>query len=864
MSLDHDTSHPNSDKTPLKPVLNKKRSHLEYLADIDSRFKRLTDDVFPYHPYLLTVPTDNPFRLGSRTVTNWAVGKGCLFATEEEQLQYMTFLSRQGEDTLLVAVGGWSDESGNIMREEESSNPAAELSSKMPQNGQKKKISFNDYKKKALESPAPPTPATLPNGRLELSPPKEEVPQAPKGEISEGPAVATKPGDSRKPNGLPQSNIPPKKDQKPSPPKSIDRPSPSPAKKPRLENGSGKESRQVPTKAKNQSTVPELLSPTLPPATRSPHIPPLLSPTLPPKLEEELLNLTDEPIAAKSTPYTAKKTVPKSTNIQSDVTKSKLTESNRPRSDSVSSTNTKSDTKSKASKNTSLPTRNGAKGSPIPAQLPQRSIKKVPVAHVAKPKMAPSSVLNKSAPVTPAKVKLIVRLKYGRQNRKRVEALLRMTTKRKAASEKAPTKQKVQEDTPDKKEAKVLLPSKSIEKQQGPVPGNKRPKPADDIGIERPALKRPKITPTVSSERPETPSALSTSKPAVPQTKAQYMTPKKEAKADTKGANMRRTLSTESESKTPATKMNNTQDERPTSKPSPALSTDNQSTKSLDLEWRAWRNEWQKYKDLGRELKHACDRLTKQKKSAGSQQEPSDAKLSAVTAMEVILCFMLAFIADDKSKSLTRQAPDSTTWRTLIPYWQAAASRTAPYPYLHGVCLLLGAISQEAIHILDLDRLATITLPGDPASNHNSASHKDRTVVSTPGSGDPDNASLPFSALAQDSKLLRDLSELRTRLPESHRESNRLWLEGNRLLPESVFPHEYPATWLRRSRNFTERGREVLKVGKYSGDFFLPLARIGGSGTGTAGAIEGVRFAFAFLQEWCEKEGVEWVGRLDI
>lgn len=45
------------------------------LESVSTRLGRLKDEVLPSAPYLLTVPTDVPFRLGNRFVNNWAVGK---------------------------------------------------------------------------------------------------------------------------------------------------------------------------------------------------------------------------------------------------------------------------------------------------------------------------------------------------------------------------------------------------------------------------------------------------------------------------------------------------------------------------------------------------------------------------------------------------------------------------------------------------------------------------------------------------------------------------------------------------------------------------------------------------------------------
>jgi glycine/D-amino acid oxidase-like deaminating enzyme len=106
-------------------------------------------------------------------------------------------------------------------------------------------------------------------------------------------------------------------------------------------------------------------------------------------------------------------------------------------------------------------------------------------------------------------------------------------------------------------------------------------------------------------------------------------------------------------------------------------------------------------------------------------------------------------------------------------------------------------------------------------------------------------------------KSRKEFIELKNQLPKSHKESQKLWLEGTRGLSEDVLAREFPSTWSRRSRNYSERGRPQLKAGDYSGAYFLPLG-------GTTSPIEVVRFAWALLKEWCAKEGVDWTGRLDL
>ena len=251
---------------------------------------------------------------------------------------------------------------------------------------------------------------------------------------------------------------------------------------------------------------------------------------------------------------------------------------------------------------------------------------------------------------------------------------------------------------------------------------------------------------------------------------------------------------------------------------------------------------------MGRELKHTAARYTENntdsQNNKGKQRDKNaphtdEAKLAAATGIEALLCFILAFLADDQFRSLSRQPPESATWRSIIAYWHAVTRGAASYPHLHALCLFLGAVSHESIHALDLERLAVSALPHE------------HSPAPTPGSDGNTVTS------EESKKYKREFTDLKTRLPESYREANRLWLAGARELPDDILAKQYPRTWSGRSKSFSSRGHEKMKVGKYAGEYFLTLGR-----SGSTMPLEAVRFGLAFLQEWCEAEDVEWKGRL--
>ncbi|KAJ5169103.1 uncharacterized protein N7482_004697 [Penicillium canariense] len=740
------------------------------LDALDHRLKRLSDDVLPLHPYLLTLPTNAPFRLGSRSSTNWAVGDDRPFRSDEQELQYMTFLTHHDTDSLLVAVGDWSDESGRMMLDR-STGPRT-TTENPKETGTKKKISLSDYKNQK-NTGATPSPAIHDqrNRNPSYSDRRDETPRAPKPD----PVKKKDKTESHLSNTpKPSSQFSPTKTAKKRPSTADPEPvnshatkesnMPSP-KKARL--SPEKHSRRESTAAKS---LPILLSPTLPPSpgpdlSSGSRLPRLLSPTLPPEIEKELAQLKETSPAPRS---------PKRDNAAA-----------KPKRDQTSHSRTPNFINSGS--NSSLQSCRAG----------------------ALPKGANSSRLT-----------LIVRLRYGKGNRKRVEGLLKFSGKRKAHRADSPPGQDTDlEDAPH------------IEKKRdvGPTRGNAS---SDQVKVKM-KHETDETTPDPSGggsrvKEPK-PSVDKPHPPTHDKVKPTSLTPVKESK----GSGVRRIDLTDGDGQTPVNPANKRLSVDPGTKGSPSQSDIRpRNHERRDHERKAWREDFQKFGNIGRELKHTADRYN-------SGASATDEKLAVVTAIEAILCFVLAFVADDQSKVLSRQGGDSSTWRSIIAYWRVVTKNSVSYPVLHSLCQLLGAVSYDTIHALDLDRLALTPLPGE------------HTPVPTPGSDGN-------TVLADENKKSRkEFLELKTRLPEFYKESQKLWLDGTRSLSEDVLSRDFPTTWSRRSHHYAERGRASLKPGEYSGEYFLPLGAV-------TRPIEVVRFGWSLLQEWCAQEGVEWNGRLDL
>lgn len=755
---------------------------------IDQRLKQLKEEVLPFYPFLLTVPTDVPFRLGSRFVNNWAVGKEGPFNPEEQQLQYMTFLTHHEGDSLLVAVGDWSDETERVIMDQ-TSRPQSAAST--PSSGlTKKRISLNDYKNKRQSgTSALPNSQDAASGDTPMPLPSDHKQQAFRANRAEN-NVTQKQPDTVPARSPMQANT--RRKHPSTTPEEHSR-SPkgdhteTPSKRQRL--SPERISRREPSHSKS-NTLPTLLSPTLPPASCGPRLPRLLSPTLPPDIEKELSRPDEKRPAFEPSRTT-------------DLSSPTLPKGHASKAKHPSRNSAQSAGGTVKDPSTGLDFIDNAFPPALKADTPPRKSVNLPQPVssnvIPRVEMSPAnSRENQHAPQ--GKPQLILKLKYGRSNRRLVEALLKFSGKRKATQSSPPAKERGDNEfRQNKKEARSSELKTSVsEKPQTPVPVSESSKSL------LPQHDKAKQDSTVLLKDPRRPT--------------QQRTEMADGDENTPSS-----LAPKSSSRDPGT----------TSKrPPPEIS--DQNARSRDLERRAWKDEFHKFSNLGRELKHAAERHT-----AKDGVTAIDEKLAVATAIETILCFILAFAADDRSKAVARQVGESSNWLSILAYWHVVKKNSTPYPALHSLCHILGAVSYDAIHALDLERLAISSVPGEHIAAPTPGSDGD-TVISD-----------------ENKRTMKEFLELKNRLPECYKKSQRLWLEGTRGLSENILATQYPHTWSKRSKNYSERGRQQVKAGDYSGEFFLPLER-------TSFPVEVVRFGWSMLAEWCTKEGVDWKGRLGL
>lgn len=111
---------------------------------VDERILQISQDILPSTPYLLKVPSGG-YRGYPHQANDWK--RSCPFGPNEERLQYLTFRSHFGKDTMLNAEGDWDDGKGNI--KDTRDNKPSGLNTPLLGQPPKKKITLSDYKNKA-------------------------------------------------------------------------------------------------------------------------------------------------------------------------------------------------------------------------------------------------------------------------------------------------------------------------------------------------------------------------------------------------------------------------------------------------------------------------------------------------------------------------------------------------------------------------------------------------------------------------------------------------------------------------------------------------------------------------------------------
>ncbi|TKA71009.1 hypothetical protein B0A49_09346 [Cryomyces minteri] len=367
----------------------------------------------------------------------------------------------------------------------------------------------------------------------------------------------------------------------------------------------------------------------------------------------------------------------------------------------------------------------------------------------------------------------------------------------------------------------------------------KRPRPEDEEEGRPPAAKRQKAPAALNLEKNiSTPLQPAFKSPAVSNMKSQQVTPRK----DIRSAAMKRIDSSESLVRTPqnltdAPTSGGTQVSG-TTRPSPA------SGKGRTAESQAWDAENVRLRALGGELKHAAQSIQKSVKE-GEKLPDKEAKLVAVTALESLLTYFLAFTAQENSLLCRAYPANDSAWHNLHGFYHYVRRTCEPFPHLKGLAYQLGFVYHAHITSILAKRppTADLTASTNPVSAAVAANNRAATPAST--TSNFSNISIATTATPIPPPIYATLASMHSYAAT-----------GFARLPTTALIAAYPATW--KAQAAPDDAPETCKPGEYKGAFALPLGV-------QSSPLQAVRMGVLFLDEWVRiKLGGEYKFRLQL
>lgn len=227
--------------------------------------------------------------------------------------------------------------------------------------------------------------------------------------------------------------------------------------------------------------------------------------------------------------------------------------------------------------------------------------------------------------------------------------------------------------------------------------------------------------------------------------------------------------------------------------------------------------ECQRFQALAIEIKHTNDKVFKKEDVSAEERE-----LSVVTAIECVLCFMLAFTCVEEPARWESRPGDAGSWNSILPYltqWKENAKKD--FSVLYAVILQLEAVVRDMVH--------------------HAASWRFENTLRRQEAAEADD---------------HLFEQCRRHIKESfdnQKKAEAAWIGGYRDLPMNVLESNFPKTW-RNQRIEYARGKahDPVCLRKYAErGFSLPLGKL-------SGPLEAVNFGMRLLGEYCEKKGVKW------
>lgn len=802
--LDPDpASRPEEEKDDIYKLLSEEdKEEYDKLAEMKHKFQRL----IPEGPYITTLkPLDNPYhRESEQAVNSWLADLGTLWQPHEERKQYMSWIWKDRNTTLLeqrTAVDERREAEakkaalqGKIGNKMEAPNTPAPTAFQAPV----KKMKFGDYKNSKANG-------TLGTPRSITSSP--DMPPVSFQQAHKHPTngIPSKPveGGQKRPREDPldraseaflkgvaeyhahqralKAGAPPAKKLKPTTPLPTEKPkAPSPpcAEEPKASSDIAPVSNSTP------HGLPPLLSPTsiAPPWG----LPRLLSPTLPPVVQAEMKRIEARERAASNA------------SSSSDAKSQKL----------------------------SVPVQDGKLATHSPKGIAQKSmsngIEKSPhlkLEHAS----TPSRNASRDSPKVAAdeKPKFIVKLKYPKRSARPIQQILRLPAKRSLAERQERVTSSKEKSRPSQGEdTKQLAPVKPTKIKPSTSTSAitsastnttittpltkpaKRPHPVED-SASVPA-KRVKVPTALNTDkRPSTPSDQAIPSPALTnplssqKTHSQFATPRKDLRA----LNMVRNASSPGNDSTPGGPVltpNTTKAPATGGSQGAHLSTEDKKRSGPEAdEWNAYHLRTQ---ILARDLKHKARDLEERLPDLPEHEKRAAQDKLAAMCIETVMCFMISFHASDAANPYRNI---EQTWRSLLNL-----AKTYKRQVQHNQSL-------DAIRLTLVSVIACRVAFGPRNSNFlNLAS-----------------ATAAFRTLHADAQVAAHAISV-----------------ADAVLGIGNFQRIFPKTWNGRELKesapiFTVPQRDFGTLNDLNGPYWLPL-------NGASTPIVGVRFGVKVLEEW--------------
>lgn len=567
----------------------------------------------------------------------------------------------------------------------------------------------------------------------------------------------------------------------------------------------------------------------------------MLSPTLPPQIEEALLEEVKNPKAA--TPSAASNGSAAASPASDQKPKSHVTSNHTP-------------TKIRPPEREKSPPPMAA-AVVKPAERPTKTVPKVvgrkdlERAHTPARKTTEEPKSSKAEAVV-SKPSLIVKLKYGKRNRQRIQLYLKLLPSPSRQSSKPKQIDQIVDEARDRGNARgrgsssaSQITDRSSKPEPREAPRSSQPVRPKATGI---AEKRPRAGEGVAppakrpkglnlDQKPSTPVQAPLLSPAM--IKSAGKTPAKATSRNDhlKSAAMQRSISNESNAPTPGAKGSHLTpagtpipkngEKGPTSAPLHSAGT---GVRAVQL--RALNDLSMKYNKLGRKLKHENQNIF-----ANSKRTDEDNKRAALTGLECILSYMLAYTLGDARRRLEGKTCELyTTWISMLPLFHHLGGSTRRFADLKGLHAYLGVAINSKIH-------------GSLIEKESRSSSNPFPVVESPQGGP---APSEASGAGANPDVKHKLDSWKALIDHS--------LEAKKNLPSRTLEKKFPGTC--ESGSLDGEGDSEILVGEkgeplFDGEFSLP---IGAEST----TIQAVRFGVSLVSEWCKVEKVQYEAQLKL